>query len=144
MKKTTCAVVLLLAVSAGSFLPITLAHERKEVAGLTVVFGAEPEPALTGELQQLRWRFQSKESGEPYAELKDAKAMVKRNGKEFGPFDARGSRREPGTLQTTHIFTESGEYDVRLSFRKGSDPEVHTVDFTYRIRDRRDLEVPGR
>ena len=34
-------------------------HERKEVAGLTVVFGAEPEPALTGELQYLRWRIQT-------------------------------------------------------------------------------------
>ena len=30
------------------------AHERKEVAGLDVVFGAEPEPALTGEMQFLR------------------------------------------------------------------------------------------
>ena len=33
------------------------AHERKQVAGLEVVFGAEPEPALNGQLQFLRWRF---------------------------------------------------------------------------------------
>ncbi len=31
-------------------------HETKEVAGLRVVFGAEPEPALTEEMQFLRWR----------------------------------------------------------------------------------------
>ena len=32
-------------------------HERKEVAGLEVVFGAEPEPAINGDKQFLRWRF---------------------------------------------------------------------------------------
>ena len=34
-------------------------HERKEVAGLSIVFGAEPEPALTEEMQFLRWRVNS-------------------------------------------------------------------------------------
>ena len=36
-----------------SALPV---HDRKEVAGLAIVFGAEPEPALTEEIQFLRWR----------------------------------------------------------------------------------------
>ena len=34
-----------------------VAHERKEVAGLMVLFGAEPESALTEEVEFLRWRF---------------------------------------------------------------------------------------
>ena len=41
-----------------SLVPSTaVAHERKDVAGLTVLFGAEPEPALTEEVEFLRWRF---------------------------------------------------------------------------------------
>ena len=40
-------------------------HERKEVAGLAVVFGAEPEPALTEEIQFLAWRVNSLATEEP-------------------------------------------------------------------------------
>ena len=40
-----------LAVAVVAMCATISAHERKEVAGLNVLFGAEPEPALTGEMQ---------------------------------------------------------------------------------------------
>ncbi len=122
----------------------TMFHETKEVAGLAVTFGAEPEPALTEEMQFLRWRIRSLADEEVYTDLQDAEAIIKRDGEEFGPFRVRGSRRSPGLYQTQHIFTVGGEYDSVLSFRKGDDEKVHTVDFTFRIRDRATLEIPRR
>ena len=119
-------------------------HETKEVAGLRVVFGAEPEPALTEEMQFLRWRISSLADREAYTDLQDAEAIIKRDGEEFGPFPVRGSRRDPGLYQTRHIFTAEGEYESVLSFRKGEEEEVHTVDFTFRIRERATLEIPRR
>ena len=122
----------------------TMFHETKEVAGLAVTFGAEPEPALTEEMQFLRWRIRSLADEEVYTDLQDAEAIIKRDGEEFGPFRLRGSRRSPGLYQTQHIFTVGGEYESVLSFRKGEDEKVHTVDFTFRIRDRATLEIPRR
>ena len=61
----------------------TVAHERKEVAGLGVLFGAEPEPALTEEMQFLRWRVTSLSDQEPYRDLEDAEVTIKRGGAEF-------------------------------------------------------------
>ena len=122
----------------------TMFHERKEVAGLAVVFGAEPEPALTEEMQFLRWRVSSLADEEPYTDFQDAKVTVRRDGEAFGPFDVRAVRRTPGQYQTQHIFTVAGEYESVLSFRKGEEAEVHTVDFTFNIRDRQSLEIPGR
>ena len=119
-------------------------HERKEVAGLAVVFGAEPEPAITEAMQFLRWRISSLADEEPYTDLQEAEAIIKHDGEEFGPFPVRGSRRDPGLYQTRHIFTAEGEYESVLSFRKGEEEEVHTVDFTFRIRDRSTLEIPRR
>jgi len=119
-------------------------HERKEVAGLSVVFGAEPEPALTDEMQLLRWRVSTLADEEPYGDFQEASVVIKRDGEEFGPFQVRGSRREPGNYQTRHIFTEAGEYESVLSFRKGEEEMVHTVDFNFNIRDRSDLELPKR
>jgi hypothetical protein len=119
-------------------------HERKEVAGLAVVFGAEPEPATTEEMQSLVWRVSSLAGEEPYADLKKAKVIVRFNGEEFGPYVVRGSRRNPGTYQSRHIFTADGEYESVLSFQKGDDPKVHSVDFTFRIGDRKDMEIPRR
>ena len=121
----------------------TVAHERKEVAGLGVLFGAEPEPALTEEMQFLRWRVTSLSDREPYPDL-DAEVTIKRGGAEFGPIGVRGARGDPGLYQTQHIFTEAGEYESVLSFRKGEEEEVHTVAFTFTIRDRATLEIPGR
>ena len=122
----------------------TVAHERKEVAGLGVLFGAEPEPALTEEMQFLRRRVSSLTDREPYRELEDAEVTIKRDGEEFGPFGVRGARGDPGLYQTQHIFKEAGEYESALSFRKGEEEEVHTVSFTFTIRDRATLEIPGR
>ncbi len=119
-------------------------HETKEVAGLRVTFGAEPEPALTEEMQFLRWRIRSLADSQPYTELQDAEAIIKRDGEEFGPFPVRGSRRDPGNYQTRHIFTADGEYESVLRFRKGEEETVHSVDFNFRIRDRASLEIPRR
>ena len=122
----------------------TIFHERKEVAGLAVVFGAEPEPALTEEMQFLRWRVSSLADQEPYTDLEDAEVTIKRNGAEFGPFGLRGVRGTPGQYQTQHLFTEAGEYESILSFRKGEEAQVHTVDFTFNIRDRATMQIPTR
>ena len=65
-----------------------VAHERKEVAGLTVLFGAEPEPALTEEIEFLRWRFTSPESNEPFDDLEEVSAVITRNGREVGSYEA--------------------------------------------------------
>lgn len=119
-------------------------HERKEVAGLAVVFGAEPEPAITEEMQFLRWRVSSLADQEPYTEFNGAQVRVTLNGEEFGPYDVRAVRRTPGQYQTRHIFTEAGEYQSVLSFRKGEEETVHTVDFDFTIRDRTDMEIPRR
>jgi hypothetical protein len=119
-------------------------HERKEVAGLSIVFGAEPEPALTEEMQFLRWRVSTLADQEPYADFQDASVVIKRDGEEFGPFPVRGNRRDPGSYQTRHIFTAAGEYESVLSFRKGDEEAVHTVDFNFNINDRSDLEIPKR
>ncbi len=122
----------------------TVVHERKEVAGLGVLFGAEPEPALTEEMQFLRWRISSLADREPYRDLEDAEVTIKRDGEEFGPFGVRGARGDPGLYQTQHIFKEAGEYESVLSFRKGEEEEVHSVAFAFEIRDRATLEIPGR
>ena len=131
-------------VTAAAFPDTVMFHERKEVAGLAVVFGAEPEPALTEEMQFLRWRVSSLADEEAYTDFQDAKVTIKRDGEEFGPFTVRHMRRNPGQYQTQHIFTAAGEYESVLSFRKGDDKEVHTVDFNFRIRDRETLEIPTR
>lgn len=116
------------------------AHERKEVAGLEIVFGAEPEPALNGEKQFLRWRFLKDK--QPFGDIEDMTATVKRNGKSFGPFTGRMSPREPGIVATQHIFTSVGEYEATLTFKKKGDATVHTVTFPFKIGDRKTLEIP--
>ena len=121
-----------------------IVHERKEVAGLAVVFGAEPEPALTEEMQFLRWRISSLADREPYTELQDAEVVITRDGEQYGPFEVRGTRRDPGLYQTRHIFTTAGEYDTVLHFRKGEEEQIHTVDFSFRIGERANLEIPRR
>jgi len=117
-------------------------HERKEVAGLAIVFGAEPEPALTDEIQMLAWRVSSLASEEPYTELTEASVTVTRNGQSYGPFDLRPVRGTPGRYQTRHIFTEVGEYGTVMTFKKDENSEVHSVDFNFNINDRADLEIP--
>ena len=120
-----------------------LFHELEEVAGLAIVFGAEPEPALTEEMQFLRWRVSSLESEEPYVEL-SGEVVISLDGAEQGTFAVGSMRGTPGSYQTRHIFTESGEYGAVLSFRKGEADEVHAVDFNFNINDRSTLELPRR
>ncbi len=141
---TLFAAVTALVTVAASFVEFPVLHERKEVAGLAVVFGAEPEPAITEEMQFLRWRVSSLADEEPYSEFEDAKVVITRDGQDLGTFEVQGSRRDPGLYQTRHIFTAEGEYDTVLSFRKGEEEEVHTVDFKFRISDRSSLEIPPR
>lgn len=76
---------------------------------MRVTFGAEPEPALTEEMQFLRWRISTLADREAYTDLQDAEVVITRDGDEFGPFRVRGSRRDPGQYQTQHIFTAEGE-----------------------------------
>ena len=116
------------------------AHERKQVAGLEVVFGAEPEPALNGEKQFLRWRFLKDK--QPFGDIEEMSATVKRNGKTFGPFVGRMTAREPGVVATQHIFTSVGEYEATLTFKKKGDPTVHSITFPFKIGDRKTLEIP--
>ena len=118
------------------------AHDRKEVAGLEVVFGAEPEPALTGEMQYLRWRFRSTDTKQPFADLEELRAVVKRAGKDYGPFQCRTSPRDPGMAQTVHIFTAAGDYEAVLTFKKKGESQLHTVAFPFGIRNRKELEIP--
>jgi len=117
------------------------AHERKEVAGIDVVFGAEPEPAVTGEMQYLRWRFIAKDKT-PFADIEGASAVVKHGGKTFGPFTGRTSAREPGLVATQHIFTMAGDYEATLTFKKKGDSTTQTVTFPFKIADRKTLELP--
>jgi hypothetical protein len=119
-------------------------HERKEVAGLAVVFGAEPEPALTDEIQFLRWRVSTLADEEPYGDFTNASVTIIRDGERLGPFALSPVRGTPGQYQTRHIFTEAGEYGSVLSFSKGEDAQVHTVDFDFNITDRAELEIPRR
>ena len=131
-----------LALAVVGMLATVTAHERKEVAGLEVVFGAEPEPALNGEKQFLRWRFLSKDKT-PFGDIEEMSATVKRGDKTFGPFTGRMTMREPGLVATQHIFTSAGEYEATLTFKKKGDATVHSVTFPFKIADRKTIEIPN-
>ena len=135
-------------VAAASILGATFApdsaspvHERKEVAGLAIVFGAEPEPALTEEIQSLRWRVTTLDGGASYTDL-SGEVEISFDGVVQGSFSVRGVRGTAGTYQSRHIFTEPGEYATVLTFKKGEAEESHTVDFNFNINDRADLQLP--
>ena len=119
-------------------------HERKEVAGLLVVFGAEPEPALTDEMQFLRWRVSTLEDPKPSETMTEPAVKVMFNGGEYGPFAVRPVRGTPGGFETRHIFTAAGTYQSVLTFKKGEETEVRTVDFEFNIGDRAGMEIPRR
>lgn len=121
---------------------VASSHERQEIAGMQVVFGGEPEPVLDGEICFLRWRFTDLESKEPVGDLEDLSATLSFDGKEFGPFEARGSRRNPGTYQTRHIFTKPGEGSVTLTFKKPGGDESHSLTLSFRVRPRKSIEIP--
>jgi len=117
-------------------------HERKEIAGLAFVFGAEPEPALHDEIQFLRWRVTTLADGQPYGSLTDAEVRITRGGQQFGPFELRPVRGTPGQYETRHIFTQAGDYGSVLTFKKGQEPTAHSIDFAFTINDRGSIEIP--
>ena len=98
-----------------SALPV---HERKEVAGLGIVFGAEREPALTEEIQFLRWRVTTLDGGESYTSP-SGEVEISFDGVVQGSIPVRGVRGTAGTYQSRHIFTEPGEYATVLTFKEG-------------------------
>ncbi len=130
-----------LAVAVVAMCATISAHERKEVAGLNVLFGAEPEPALTGEMQFLRWRFTAPDKT-PFTDLEELKATIKRDGKTYGPFTGRMTARDVGLVSTQHIFTAAGDYEATLTFKKKGDATVHSVTFAFKIADRKTIEIP--
>lgn len=130
-----------LAVAVVAMCATISAHERKEVVGLNVLFGAEPEPALTGEMQFLRWRFTAPDKT-PFTDLEELKATIKRDGKTYGPFTGRMTARDVGLVSTQHIFTAAGDYEATLTFKKKGDATVHSVTFAFKIADRKTIEIP--
>lgn len=129
--------ILSLTVAATAF-----SHESREIGGMKVVFGGEPEPVLDAEICFLTWRFSDLKTEEPVATLEDVSAMIEFDGKEFGPFYARGSRRNPGTYQTRHIFTTPGDGDVTLSFKKAGSDEVLILTLPFAVQSRKSIEIP--
>lgn len=143
LRKTMLLVVAISLTVAAGITPAAV-HERKEVAGMLVVFGAEPEPALTEEKQDLVWRFRGLESEEPVGDLEDLQVTVMHGEQQYGPFAARGSRQDPGTYRAMRIFTAAGDYKATLSFQKAGETERHAVEFDFHINDRAEFEIPGR
>ena len=121
---------------------VASSHERKEIAGMQVVFGGEPEPVLDGEICSLTWRFSDLDTEEPVANLEAVTAKVQFEGEEFGPFDARSSRRNPGMYRTQHIFTKDGDGEVTLSFKKAASDEILTISMNFTVRARKSIEIP--
>ena len=109
---------------------------------MNVVFGGEPEPVLDGEICYLRWRFSDLKTEEPVTTLEALSAKIQFDGKEVGPFEPRGSGRNPGMYQTQHIFTKPGDGEVTLSFKTASSDEVLTLTFPFTIRSRKTIEFP--
>jgi len=68
--------------------------------------------------------------------------MIKFDGKEFGPFKTRSSRRDPGMYQTRHIFTKSGEGEATLTFKKKGEDKIHSLTLSFRIGSRKEIEIP--
>ena len=121
---------------------IASSHERKEIAGLSVVFGGSPEPMLDNEVILLEWRITDLKTEEGGANLQDVSVIVKIDGKEFGPFETQSAFRNAGTYRTRHIFTKSGEGEATLTFNKEGEDMVHTLTLTFRIGSRGDIEIP--
>ena len=124
------------------FAAMAFSHSRADVDGMSVLFGGEPEPMLDAERQNLVWRFTEADTDEPVTDLEKLQAVVKFGGEEFGPFTARGSRREPGLYQTFHIFSKPGDGEVTLSFMRDGNSKVHTVTFSFIVNSREDYVIP--
>ena len=118
-----------------------LSHERREIDGMQVVFGGEPEPVLDGELQFLRWRLTELENKQPVTDLQEVQAKIRFDGKEFGPFEARSSRQDPGMYQTHHVFTKAGEGEATLTFKREGKNEPLSLTVPFRVVSRKSIEI---
>ena len=116
MKSFTVILPLMAAVSVAA---TAFGHERREIAGMQVVFGGEPEPVFDGEICFLRWRFADLESKEPVADLEDAKAT---NRDSVSPKNAiAGSSRvrspiQPETAENRRRLLPAGHLPWRVGF----------------------------
>ena len=97
---------------------------------------------LKGAIMRIRKFFSDLKTEEPVATLEDVSSLIEFDGKEYGPFYARGSRRNPGTYQTRHIFTTPGDGDVTLSFKKAGSDEVLTLTLPCAVQPRKSIEIP--
>ena len=140
MKNLLTTVLLLGFMVSGT---MAFAHERAAVAGLNIVFGGEPEPILTDERHSLVWRFNDAETEELVADLEDLEAVITFGGHEHGPFTARGSRLNPGTYRTSHIFTQPGDGEVTLRFKRAGSDTVNMITFSFTVHPRSDMEIPN-
>ncbi len=117
-------------------------HQRQEIAGMRVVFGGDPEPILDNEVCLLGWRLIDLKTKEPVTNLQDVRIMIKFDGKEFGPFETRSGRRDPGLYRTRHIFTKPGEGEATLTFKREGEEKEHSLTLTFRINPREAIEIP--
>ncbi len=121
---------------------LTLSHGRKNVGDMSVSFGGEPEPMLTGERQYLRWRFRDSKTEKPVSGLEDLQVTIKFAGKEFGPFNARGSRGNPGMYQTSLIFTTPGDGLATLKYKGKEKVKGFSVTFAFNVRAKEEISIP--
>ncbi len=124
------------------FAAAAFGHDRKNVDGISVLFGGEPEPMVNDERQFLRWKFTDVDTNELITDLEALEAVVTFAGEEAGTFTARGPRRDPGLYRTTHIFSIPGEGKVTLSFKREGNDKIYTVTFSFSVDSRKELEIP--
>ena len=117
-------------------------HKREEIAGMSVVFGGDREPLLDNEVCFLGWRLTDVKTEEPVTNLQNVHIMIKFEGKEFGPFETRSARRDPGMYRTRHIFTKPGEGEATLTFKREGEEKEHSLTLTFRIDPREAIEIP--
>ncbi len=124
------------------FSTLAVAHESREIDGLNLVFGGEPEPMLTGEKQFLRWRLTELTTDEPVSDLIDMQVTVKIDGKEYGPFEVRESWENAGTYQTMHIFTWAGDGTATLTYKGTEKVKGFSESFQFSVRAREAISIP--
>ena len=124
------------------YFTVTFSHEQNKVDGMNVLFGTEPEPAMSEERQYLRWRITDAETSEPVSGLEEARVTITVGENEYGPFEARTSPREPGMYQTAHIFTTKVAGEAKFSFKKAGEDDLYSITFPLRVFAREEFEIP--
>jgi hypothetical protein len=124
------------------FSMLAVAHESRDIGGMNMVFGGEPEPMFTGEKQFLRWRLTELKTDEPVSDLEDMQVTVKIDGKEYGPFEARESWQSAGTYQTMLIFTQAGDGTATLNYKGTEKVKSFSESFQFSVRARETISIP--